>query len=240
MDGTTDSPIPMMQWTDHQVIMTVQKDPLTLETILFFGADIFHIEEASPNKLLEKFRLAEEPGILGQIFREDLMLLRHGRSRALEGVHFSSLGRYADAELAFQDSDQLLKYEVSVESKLHRTLCYAEHRSRVADWASLGEMIRRAHQIFMDNSEPSAFVLDYFPARFEALCVAASRCIPVDRVPTDGAVAGLSIRSWETLPDAGVDVPMDVGAGQQSVGFEGFEDTSSHVFGEDTDMEFLP
>lgn len=127
-------------------------------------------------------------------------LLCHGRSRALEGVHFSCHGRYADADLAFQDSDQLLEHETSVEIHLYRILWDAEHRTRVGDWAGVGGLICRAHQVYMDNEHPSAFVLHHFPSRFEVLCAAASRRVPVEELDKDRARPYKSLGSAPASP----------------------------------------
>lgn len=144
---------------------------------------LLHVQEGPPDQLLMEFRSLEP--VPGQDIQRDLQLLRHGRSRAIEGVYFSSLGRYVDAELAFQDSERFLELEKSVEIHLHRILWNAEHRTRVSDWVGVGDLICRAHQVYMDNEHPSAFVLHHFPFRFEVLCTAASRRVPVDKIDKD-------------------------------------------------------
>lgn len=145
-------------------------------------ADLLHLEDGPPNDLLEKFRALENSDITSRKLREELALLRYGRSRSMLGGYYSFLGRYNDAEKAFQESRRYMKYEVCVEIKLHRILWNAEHETRTRDWDGMGMLLSQAHEVFMKNENPSEFIVTHFPNRFKLLCMAASKQVPIDEV----------------------------------------------------------
>lgn len=156
-------------------------------------SDLLHLESRSPDQLLGSFRAFEISESVGGQMSQELLLLRRGRARSLEGVYFSSLGRYDAATVAFQDSDRIMEHEICVEIKLHRILWYAAHSTEVKDWDNAGRLLREAHHIFMENDEYSPFILHHFPKRFKVLCIASERYIPVDQVVSeedDGSIAG--------------------------------------------------
>jgi hypothetical protein len=144
--------------------------------------NLLHLCDGSPDDLLPKFLALESSDISNNQIRHDMRLLQYGRSRSLLGGYYSFLQKFDDAEKAFQESDRCMKYEDCVEIKLHRILWYAEHKTRVGDNEGVGMLIRRAHKIFMDNNNPTEFILTHFPDRFYYLCKAASKQVPIDEV----------------------------------------------------------
>jgi hypothetical protein len=63
-----------------------------------------------------------------------------------------------------------MERETCAEIKLHRTLWYIEHKTRVGDWVSAKGLLRRAHEVFMANDTRSDFMMHHFPAQFARLC----------------------------------------------------------------------
>ena len=157
-------------------------------------SDLLHLEETSPNDMLEKLHTLEKSDLAGRELREEIALLRCGRSRAMLGGYYSFLGRYGDAEKAFQDSSRYMKYEVCTEIKLHRLLWYAEHKTRTRDWDNMRMLLRQAHTVYMENEGFSEFIIAHFPRRFELLCSAASKQVPIDEVVNEPSNANISGR----------------------------------------------
>lgn len=156
---------------------------------------LLHLGDAPKDQLLEQLRLMESSSVSGQQFRENAGQTRLGRSRALFGVYYSFVGRFSDAETAFGDSERLMGHETCAETKLHRTLWYAEHKTRVQDWNGASDLICRAHQVFMASETASAFIIHHFPGRFESLCTAVSMRTPIDKI---SSTAGID----DTCPDS--------------------------------------
>lgn len=144
--------------------------------------DFLHLGDGSPADLLERFHALENSDISSRQIQQEIALLRYGRSRSLLGGYYSFLGRFNDAETAFQESDRYMKYEACVEIRLHRILWYAEHKTRVQDWDGVGMLICQAHEVFMKTDSPSEFVVVHFPDRFKFLCKAISKQVPIDEV----------------------------------------------------------
>jgi hypothetical protein len=143
---------------------------------------LLHLCDGSPDDLLQKFHALESSNISNGQTRQDMVLLQYGRSRSLIGGYYSFLGRFDDAEKAFQESDRNMKYEICVEIKLHRILWYAEHKTRVRDDKGVSMLISQAHEVFMGNDKPTEFILAHFPDRFHYLCKAAFKRVPIDEV----------------------------------------------------------
>ncbi|KAH8699366.1 hypothetical protein GQ44DRAFT_779064 [Phaeosphaeriaceae sp. PMI808] len=122
---------------------------------------LLHLEDGSPNDLLERLEALEKSDITGRQLRQELADLRYGRSRSMLRGYYSFLRRYDDAEKAFQDSTRYIEYKVCTKIKLHRIMC--------------------AH-VFVENDKPSDFIITHFPHRFKLLCAAASERAPIDRL----------------------------------------------------------
>jgi len=146
---------------------------------------LLHLEDGSPSDLLKKFEALEESDITGRQLQRELADLRYGRSRSMLGCYYSFLGRYDDAEKAFQDGIRYMKYEVCTEIKLHRIIWYAEHKTRTRDWEDMRNLLIEAHTVFMKNDKPSDFIITHFPHRFKLLCAAASTELPIDRLANE-------------------------------------------------------
>ena len=142
---------------------------------------LLHLEDGSPDDLLKKFDALEKFDITGRQLRQELADLRYGRSRSMLGGYYSFLGRYDDAEKAFQDGIRYMRYETCTEIKLHRIMWYAEHKTRTGSWEDMRNLLKEAHDVFMENDKPSDFIVTHFPHRFEILCTAASEQAPIDR-----------------------------------------------------------
>ena len=89
--------------------------------------------DAPSDQLMEKPRIIETGSALGRQLTLELKQQRGGRSKALLGIFLSFVGRFTDAEQAFEESEQLMEHETCAEIKLHRMLWYAEHKTRVRD-----------------------------------------------------------------------------------------------------------
>ncbi|AEO67137.1 43665189-f139-4667-bec0-1efc654f4120 [Thermothielavioides terrestris] len=144
-------------------------------------ADLVHLGDAPPNRLLEQLRAIEGPSAAGQQIRLKTEL-RLGRIRALMGVYYSSICLFAEAETAFRTSERYMGHETCVEIKLHRMLWYAEHKTRVGDWEGVRRLMQEAHEVFMANDDVSEFVLHHFPGRFGNLYTAVSTRMSIDKV----------------------------------------------------------
>ncbi|KAK1765596.1 hypothetical protein QBC33DRAFT_543305 [Phialemonium atrogriseum] len=147
--------------------------------------NLMHLEDGPPDQLREKLRVLESSDITSSEAKREMELLQHGRYQALLGVYHSLLGNFEDAENAFQESIVHIGYEVCVEVKLHRLLWYAEHKTRVQDWDGVWGLLGQAHAAFMRNERPSDFIIYHVPGRFESLCKAISKRVPIDRVAAD-------------------------------------------------------
>ena len=142
---------------------------------------LLHLEDGSPHGLLKKFEALEKSDITGRQLRQELADLRYGRSRSMLGGYYSFLGRYNDAEKAFQDGIRYMRYETCTEIKLHRIIWHAEHKTRTGSWEEMRNLLREAHTVFMENDKPSDFIVTHFPHRFKILCAAAFEQAPIDR-----------------------------------------------------------
>jgi len=141
---------------------------------------LVQLGDAPSDQLMEKLRIIETGSCPGKRLTLELEQQRRGRSKALLGIIFSFVGRFTDAEQAFEVSEQLMEHETCAEIKLYRMLWYAEHKTRVQDWNNVARLITRAHEIFMDNETNSEFIMHHFPDRFVSLCAAVSRRVPID------------------------------------------------------------
>lgn len=84
--------------------------------------DMLHIGDGPPDKLLETFHALEHSDVASRKIQRNLKLLRDGRSRALMAGYYSFLGRFNDADSAFQESSRYMEHETSVKIKFHRLL----------------------------------------------------------------------------------------------------------------------
>ncbi|KAK2765373.1 hypothetical protein FQN54_008219 [Arachnomyces sp. PD_36] len=144
--------------------------------------DMLHLDDGHPDELRRNLNALENSDALGREKRRQVKLLRYGRSRSLMGMYYSFLGRGDDADKAFRDGNRYMEYESNVEMKLHRTLWFAEHGTRLQDWCVVRKLLCEAHDIYMKNDIPSQFVISHFPKRFEYLAVAISEKIVIDEV----------------------------------------------------------
>lgn len=147
--------------------------------------NLMHLEDGPPDQLREKLRVLESSDNTSSEAKREMELLQHGRYQALLGVYHSFLGNFEDAEKAFQESIVHIGYEVCVEVKLHRLLWYAEHKTRVQDWDGVWDLLSQSHTAFMRNEHPSDFIIHHVPGRFESLCKAISKRVPIDKVAAD-------------------------------------------------------
>ncbi|KAK0749776.1 hypothetical protein B0T18DRAFT_115356 [Schizothecium vesticola] len=181
-------------------------DLVDIERIESFGNKLgylVHLGDGPNDQLLEQLRVMESGSASGQQLAWGMHRLRRGRSRALQGLYLSFLCRFADAEKAFQESDQLLKHETCVEITLHRILWYAEHKTRLRDWNSVANLVHRAHEIFMAHDTTSEFIIHHFPDRFKTLWLAFSMRVPIDAVANEAFVddaARQTTRTHHRLP----------------------------------------
>jgi hypothetical protein len=144
--------------------------------------DLFHLGDAAPYRLLEDLRILESSSISGQEARRELALLRRGRSRALQGGYYSFIGRFEEAEAAFQASERHMEHEKCVEIKLFRMLRYAEHKTRVGAWEDVMRLMCEAHHVFITNDSLPEFVVHHFPNRFAKIYSAFHAQLPIDKV----------------------------------------------------------
>ncbi len=165
--------------------------------------ELIHLGDAPADRLLEQLRAIESPSVSGQQIRQETAWLRLGRSNALIGVYYSFIRHFEDAEKAFLVSEMRIEQETCVEIKLHRTLWYAEHKTRVGDWEGARGLMCRAHEVFMANDTLSEFVVHHFPERFSALCTAVSAQLPIDKIIVQGANQSLSDLGDVETPDHG-------------------------------------
>ena len=172
--------------SDHRLIESEDslRVPLEVDQLppsLGPAGDLLHLGEGSPANLLAKLQAFET----SPAARADLSQLRFGRSRALVGVYYSFMGRYWDAEVAFQDSEKSIQHETCVEIELHRILWYAEHKSRIWEFDGAWGLLCRAHQVFLSAEapeEPAELFVDYFMDRFSFLGAAVLQRISIDKV----------------------------------------------------------
>ncbi|KAK4097957.1 hypothetical protein N658DRAFT_488840 [Parathielavia hyrcaniae] len=151
------------------------------------AANLFHLGDAPPTRLLEDLWAVEGSSISGAQPRHNATLLRLGRSRAKLGVYYSFLRRFDEAEKALQVSELHMGHETCVELRLFRTLWYAEHKTRVGGWSEVEKLMSRAHHIFMTDDDLSEFVIRHFPERFERLYVAVKEQLPLDAIISEVA-----------------------------------------------------
>ncbi len=144
--------------------------------------DLTHLGDAPAYQLLEQFQAIVSFSVFGQHIRQETAWLRVGRSNALLEVYYSFLRHFEDAEKAFRVSEMHMEQEACVEIKLHLTLWYAEHKTRVGDWEGVGTLMLRAHEVFMTNDALSEFVVHHFTERFSTLCAAVSGRLPIDKI----------------------------------------------------------
>ena len=141
---------------------------------------LIHLGDGPPDRLFEQARALGSVSTNSQQMRQEIAMVKLGRSKALLGVYYSFLRRFADAERAFQTSEEHMERETSAEIKLHRTLWYIEHKTRVGDWTGARTLLGLAHEVFMANVTPSDFMVHHFPARFRRLCSAVTGQQSVD------------------------------------------------------------
>ncbi|KAK4149273.1 hypothetical protein C8A00DRAFT_47072 [Chaetomidium leptoderma] len=175
---TTEHDLLALDGTVDAVISSDIEGVRGLETV----QDLIHMGDAPADRLLEQLQAIESSSVSGQQIRQETAWLRLGRSRALQGVYYSFIRRFADAEEAFLVIEMRMEHETCVEIKLHRTLWYAEHKTRVGDWDGVRRLMRRAHGVFMANDTPSEFIVHHFPERFSELNTALSAHLPIDKI----------------------------------------------------------
>lgn len=149
-----------------------------------------HRQRGGPaDKLLELAPLLEFSfSNLSSEVKDEMVLLRRGRSYAFLGGYYSFLGHFEKAEEVFQESQKSLEAETCVEIKLHRMLWHCEHYTRVKNWDRVSLLLYEAHRVFMAQETASTFVLSHFPDRFRFLCKAVSAWVSIDEVVHDIAI----------------------------------------------------
>ncbi len=169
--------------------------------------NMIHLGDGPSDRLFEQARALGSVSTNSQQIRQEIALVKLGRSRALLGVYYSFLRRFADAERAFQTSEEHMERETSTEIKLHRMLWHIEHKTRVGDWTGATTLLGVAHGVFMANHTPSDFIVHHFPARFRRLCDAVARQQSVDEAAGQSSEPGPAghrgvERRDHALPDA--------------------------------------
>ncbi|EJT71904.1 hypothetical protein GGTG_11157 [Gaeumannomyces tritici R3-111a-1] len=160
----------------------------------------------SSDQLLEQLQAIESSSASGDRFRREFADMKLARSKALLGVFYSFIGRFSDAERAFEVSEQFMERETCAEIKLHRTLWYAEHKTRAQDWDGAFSLMCRANKVFMGIETASSFVIDHFPGRFISLRWAVSTRTPIDKILNE---AGIDDRPFDShLPSPIPGTPM--------------------------------
>jgi hypothetical protein len=147
--------------------------------------DLLHLDDASPARLLEQLKVLESASVSGQEAWREISLQKRGRSKALLGVYYSFIGRFEEAEAAFQASERHMEHETCVEIKLLRMLWYAEHKTRVGAWDNVWRLMCAAHRIFIANDSLPEFVVHHFPNRFSKLYSAITARLPIDKIIND-------------------------------------------------------
>ncbi|KAE9373665.1 hypothetical protein N431DRAFT_338661 [Stipitochalara longipes BDJ] len=149
---------------------------------------LHHQHDGPADKLLELAPFLEfSTDNLSSEVRDEMLLLRRGRSHAFLGGYYSFLRHFEKAEQSFQESQKTLEAETCVEIKLHRMLWHCEHYTRVQNLDRVGFLLYEAHRVFMAQETASTFVISHFPDRFRLLCKAVSACVPIDEVVHDVA-----------------------------------------------------
>jgi hypothetical protein len=149
--------------------------------------DLFHLDDASPARLLEQLKVLESASVSDQEAWREISLQKLGRSKALLGVYYSFIGRFEEAEAAFQASERHMEHETCVEIKLLRMLWYAEHKTRVGSWKNVWRLMCAAHHIFIANDSLPEFVVHHFPNRFSKLYSAITARLPIDKIINDSS-----------------------------------------------------
>ncbi|KAL8335957.1 hypothetical protein RB601_000005 [Gaeumannomyces tritici] len=168
--------------------------------------DLLHLGDSPKDQLLEQLQAIESSSASGDRFRREFADMKLGRSKALLGVFYSFIGRFSDAERAFEVSEQFMERETCAEIKLHRTLWYAEHKTRAQDWDGAFSLMCRANKVFMGIETASSFVIDHFPGRFISLRWAVSTRTPIDKILNE---AGIDDRPFDShLPSPIPGTPM--------------------------------
>ncbi|KAL8397396.1 hypothetical protein RB594_004210 [Gaeumannomyces avenae] len=160
-------------------ITPLEIDP---EPSLGSARDLLHLGDSPKDQLLEQLHAIEDSSVSGDRFRLEFWDMKLARSKALLGVYYSFIGRFSDAERAFEVSEQFMERETCAEIKLHRTLWYAEHKTRTQDWDGAFNLMCRANKVFMGFETASSFVIDHFPGRFISLRWAVSTRMPIDKI----------------------------------------------------------
>ncbi|KAL8365631.1 hypothetical protein RB595_004446 [Gaeumannomyces hyphopodioides] len=168
--------------------------------------DLLHLGDAPKDQLLEQLHAIESSSAFGDQCRLEVKNLRLGRSRALLGVYYSFIGQFSDAEKAFEDSERFVEHETCAEIKLHRTLWYAEHKTRIQDWDGALSLMHRAHEVFMNNETAFKFIIDHFPGRFKLLGSAVITRTSIDKVPNEAGIDDSPPDSYPLSPIPGTPV----------------------------------
>ncbi|KAL8282256.1 hypothetical protein RB597_009792 [Gaeumannomyces tritici] len=159
--------------------------------------DLLHLGDSPKDQLLEQLHAIEGSSDSGDRFRREFADMKLARSKALLGVYYSFICRFSDAERAFEVSEQFMERETCAEIKLHRTLWYAEHKTRTQDWDGAFNLMCRANRVFMGIETASSFVIDHFPGRFISLGRAVSTRTPIDKILNE---AGIDDRPFDSRP----------------------------------------
>jgi len=106
--------------------------------------------------------------------------LYSSRRKSYSGAYYSFLGKLEAAENLFQQGHESLHLETSPEMKLHRLFWYAEHKTRMQDWAAAQELLDDTQAVFHDSWANSEFIQLHFPDRKETLSMAIRENTSID------------------------------------------------------------
>lgn len=97
--------------------------------------------------------------------------LQLGRERALDALHHHHHPGSPNHFMQTHDTESSIDEDPCPEIKLHRILWLAEHRHRMGDHAGALALVHKQYSmLFMGGmTDPSEFIVNHFPARFEAL-----------------------------------------------------------------------
>lgn len=128
--------------------------------------DLLHLNETLP--------LAQHianPAISGHHPRHHIARLQLGRERALDALYHHHHPGSTNNFMQTHDTESSIDEDPCPEIKLHRILWLAEQRHRMGDHAGALALVHKQYSmLFMGAmTDPSEFIINHFPARFEAL-----------------------------------------------------------------------
>lgn len=100
---------PMNLDTEHSEVEEVEdfmNAPCEIDDAPQLRSCMLHIGDGRPGKLLQTFHALENSDVASRSIQRSLKLLSYGRSRALMAGYDSFLGRFNDADSAFQESSR--------------------------------------------------------------------------------------------------------------------------------------